>query len=152
MLTDVINEVKGIVAGIANVGKVNAYRRAVSAESDFLDAYKDDATGMIRAWEVTRESTVSNDRTVGATQERHTLVIRGFLSVSDKNASEQTFQNLIEDVRSALRAKRNLNGTVIDTTPVQARTVTAATVGNVLCHYCELSFEAIEFPIATERK
>jgi hypothetical protein len=86
---------------------------------------------------------------VGATEERHLVVIRGYLGVSDKDATEQTFQDLIEAVRAALRAKRNLNGKVLDTTPAQARLVTAATIGGVLCHYCELSFAAIEFPLST---
>jgi hypothetical protein len=149
MLSDIINEVQSIVKAVTNVGSVHAYRRAVQTESDFLDVYKDEATGMIRAWDITRESTASEDHTVGATQESHLIVLRGYMSVSDKDASEQTFQNLIEDVRAALRMKRNLNAKLLDTTPVQARSVTAAMIGNVLCHYAELSFTAIEFPVST---
>src|ERR1041384_5983741 len=123
MLTDTINEVKNILDAVTGIGKVNAFRRAVNTEKDFADAYIDEETSQLRAWDITRESTVSNDRTVGATQERHLLVIRGYMSVKDADATEQTFQNLIEDVRAALRAERNLNGKVLDTTPVQARLV-----------------------------
>jgi hypothetical protein len=149
MLSDIINAVQSIVQGVAKVGQVHAYRRAVATESDFLALYKDEATGMVRAWDITRENTASIDYTVGETQETHLIVLRGYMSVSDKDATEQTFQNLVEDVRTALRAKRNLNGKVLTTTPAQARTVAAATIGSVLCHYAELSFTATEFPVPT---
>lgn len=149
MLSGIITEVKGILAAVNGAGKVNAYRRAVSADVDLLAAYKDDATGMIRGWDITRESTASEDHTVGATQELHTIVMRGFMSVNDANASEKTFQDLIESVRAAFRAKRNLNGSAIDSTPMQARTVSAATIGGVLVHYCELTIVAQEFPLST---
>jgi len=146
-LTLILNEVKGIVAAVANVGNVYAYRRAVQTETDFVDLYV--TNGKVLAWDITRESTASSDRTVQATEERHLVVIRGYMGVSDADATEQTFQDLIEAVRAALRSVRNLNGRVIDTTPVQARTVTAAVIGGVLCHYCELTLDAIEFPLPT---
>jgi len=146
-LTDTLKEVQTIMSAVANIGKVHAYRRAVQAENDFSDLYVD--SGRVKAWDITRESTASNDRTVGATEERHLVVVRGYFGVKDADATEQTFQDLIEAVRAALRAKRNLNGKVLDTTPMQARIVTAANIGNVLCHYCELAFEAIEFPLST---
>jgi hypothetical protein len=146
-LTLILNEVKGIMGGVANVGNVYAYRRAVQTEKDFSDLYI--SSGKVRAWDITRESTASVDRTVGATEEKHLVVVRGYLGVSDKDATEQTFQDLIEAVRAALRLVRNLNGKVLDTTPMQARIVTAAMIGGVLCHYCELTFEAIEFPLST---
>jgi hypothetical protein len=146
-LTPILNAVKGIIAAVANVGNVYAYRRAVQTEKDFSDLYI--AGGKVLAWDITRESTASIDRTVGATEEKHLVVVRGYMGVSDKDATEQTFQDLIEAVRAALRLTRNLNGAVLDTTPLQARTVTAAVIGGVLCHYCELTFEAIEFPLST---
>src|SRR6266404_5053969 len=146
-LKPILNEVAGIVGAVANVGNVHAYRRAVQTEQEFQSLYV--SGDRVLGWDITREGTASTDRTVGATEERHALVIRGYLGVSDKDATEQTFQDLIEAVRAALRAKRNLNGKVLDTTPVSARVVAAATIGSVLCHYCELTFEAIEFPLST---
>src|SRR5690348_11138154 len=99
MLNDIIDETANVLRTVNGVGKVNAYRRAVNVEADIAAAYKDGATGMIRAWDVTRESTASNDRTVGATEELHTIVVRGYMSVKDADATEQTFQSLIEEVR-----------------------------------------------------
>jgi hypothetical protein len=148
-LDDIITETAAILETVANVGKVNAYRRAVNTEADVAAAYKDEATGMIRAWDVTRESTQSNDRTVGATEELHLIVLRGYLSVKDAEASERTFQNLIEAIRGAFRAKRNLNGKALDSTPMNARTVTAASLSGILVHYCELAFTVQEFPLST---
>jgi hypothetical protein len=146
-LTPILNEVKGIIAAVANVGNVYAYRRAVQTEKDFSELYI--SSGKVLAWDITRETTASSDKTVGATEDRHLVVVRGYLGVSDKDATEQTFQDLIELVRAALRVKRNLNGIVLNTTPMQARVVTAAVIGGVLCHYCELTLEAIEFPLST---
>jgi hypothetical protein len=149
MLSDTIAEVKSIMGAVAGVGKVNAYRRNAKTEQDFNDLYV--VNGKVLAWDITRESTASTDRTVGATYEEHTLVIRGYMGVRDFDGTEKTFQDLIESVRAALRVKRNLNGKVLDTTPVQARQVGAAEFGvnKVLVHYCELSFTAIEFPVST---
>jgi hypothetical protein len=149
MLADVINEVKAILQTVADVGMVNDYRRAVSSEADVSRLYKDVDAGEIRAWDITRETTVSNDRTVGAVEDLHLIVIRGYMSVRDADATEKTFQNLIECVRAAFRVKRNLNGKVLDSTPMQVRTVTAATVSNVLVHYCELTLQAQDFPLST---
>lgn len=149
MLSNIILEVQSIMATIPAIGRVHAYRRNITTEAERNAMFKDEATGMIRAWDITRESTTSSDRTVGGTDDLHTLVIRGFMSISDKDQSDLAFQNLIEAVRAALRVKRNLNGKVIDSTPVQARQVTAATVMGALVHYCELSFQAEEFPLST---
>jgi len=146
-LADVTTETASILKLVPNIGRVNEYRRAVQSEADFRALFV--ADGRVLAWDVTRESTISEARTVGATYERHLVVVRGYMGVKDADATEPTFQALIELIRATMRGKRNLNSKVLDTTPMQARLVGAATIQGVLCHYCELTFEAIEFPLST---
>ena|SRR6266705_2555268 len=149
MLDDVINEMKSIMDSVDEVGIVHPYRRAVSSEADVIRLFKDENTGQIRAWDITRETTAENDRTVGATEDLHLIVVRGYMSVKDADATETDFQNLIEAIRAKFRVNRNLNGKVIETMPMQVRIVSAATLAGVLCHYCELTKQVQEFPLST---
>lgn len=148
-LKDIIAEVAAILATVPDIGRVHAYRRAVAAQTDIEAVFKDVVTGQIRGWEVSREATASQDMLVAGTRERHQIVVYGYMSINDAKRSEETFQELVEAVRDAFRVKRNLNGKAFDTTPMSARTVTAAMKAGVLVHYCELTMEAQQFPVTT---
>jgi hypothetical protein len=75
-------------------------------------------------------------------------------SLDDANASEKTFQDLIEGIREKFRTKFDLNGscesTYLDSTyeggkvGIQVKMIEMRTFGSVLCHYCELQLGAQE--------
>src|SRR3990167_4248814 len=91
-------EYKTILEGIASIGKVHDYERWSVEWKKFLDGFKS-ADNKIKGWTITREKTDEVFIPGPGAERRHTMVVRGYLGLDDTNASEKTFQDLIETDR-----------------------------------------------------
>lgn len=91
---------------IPNIGQVHNYERFAKGEKDFRALYQSVPDGPILGWHVRRVSTEQTALDVDdpdQRQDRHTWEIRGFMALSDADASELTFDALIEAIREAFR-------------------------------------------------
>lgn len=86
---------------IPDIGLVHPYERLI-VEPDVAPGVFG-STQQVRAWTLTRLS-ILPERLPGITQrEQERLILRGYLSVDDTQASELVFQDLLEAVAAALR-------------------------------------------------
>jgi len=146
-LNDIIATVADMLAAVEGVGpNVHARIRWGADEAKFKELFQDD--GKILGWTVTREATTATDL-VGVTIDKHAIVIRGYLSLSDADATETTFQDLVETIRDAFNQNRRLRVAGISkaafTSRVSVRTVEHRMFGGYLCHYAELVLLADDF-------
>ena len=130
------------LAAIPDIGLVHPYER-LTVEPDLASGVFGDPQ-TIRAWTLTRES-VGNERNPGLEsrgQER--LVLRGYLSVDDPQASELVMQDLLEQIAARLRPAHTV-GIFDRVGPLQIEQVAHSLVGQThLCHAatCALPVEA----------
>jgi len=136
-LNTVRSEIKTILLGVDGVGtKVHDYVRWAKTVEDYLSLFRSD--GLIKGWEITRDSTAEIKFTLNSNLRTHTMVIRGRYSLDDSAATEKTFQDVIEAIAAAFKANPTLNGEAFSSDPLQIDSVGLAMFGSVLCHVCEL--------------
>ena len=143
MLSDIIAAIKTIMLGVSGVEIVHEYQRFAADWTKFLSLFKD-SSDRINGWMITRESTPEDRDTYPTLRRQHRFVIRGFYGLNDAEASETTFQTLVERIQTAFDVDPVLGGTVINSEPLQVDKVDARVFGSVLCHYAELSIAAHE--------
>jgi len=143
-------EIAAIVGGVADIGKVYDYERHASSWAKFIQLFKATIGGQpqIRGWEISRVRVAETLETLGggpaATDNKHTYAIQGYLGVNDAEASEKTFEALIEEIRAAFRANPTLNGAADGHDYIQAETIDTRMFGSVLCHYAKLLLTVTE--------
>ena len=147
-LNEIFQATATILGAVEDVGKVYSYRRWAADEASFKNLFVTD--GQILAWTITRESTEAEDFD-GGSRDYHAIVIRGWMATKDADATETTFQNLVEDVRAAFQANRNLEvGSVANAEfsgRMKVRKVDYVTYGQFLCHYAELELKVTDLVI-----
>lgn len=134
-----------ILSSVDGVENVHQYQRWASTWEKFLDHFKDEATGKINGWTISREKTPAICESTTHDNRSHNFRIRGYYGLKDEDGSEIVFQDLIEDICAAFRIKYQLNNTASNTEPVQVEIVDLRMFGTVLCHYCELLLIAEEY-------
>lgn len=134
------------LATIPQIGLVHPYeRRAV--EPDLASGVFGDPQAL-RAWTLTRES-IGNERAPGLeTRGQERLVLRGYLSVDDLQASELVFQALLEDVAARLRPVHTV-GVFDRVGPLQIEEVGHTRLGAThLCHMAVCAWPVDVFALA----
>lgn len=144
-----------LIGGVPDIGVVNDYERYAERASDMQRLYVAtiDGVDQLRGWFVRRLATIEQDISAtagGRYVVRHTWRIQGYMALNDANASEKTFDTLIEAVRAALRADINLGGLVSSTeTPDQAGAAledsSPVLFAGVLCHSARLSLTTTHY-------
>lgn len=147
-------QIKAILETVTGIGVVHDYERWAVNWADILSQFKPSNQAKINGWMITRTETEERVHAFGQNQAVHSFLIRGVYSLDDSEASEKTFQDLIEAIRERFRSNFNLNGSCQSIYPefgewagkagIQADTVEARMFGGVLCHYCELGLGAQE--------
>ncbi|MBW2606140.1 MAG: hypothetical protein JRD05_00745 [Deltaproteobacteria bacterium] len=136
-------QVKAILSGVSGIGVVHDYERWATNWTKYLELFS--TGGRINGWQITRKKTSAVTASVTHDSRKHTFLIRGIYGLKDSEATEITFQALIESVCAAFRSKYQLNDTADNTEPVQVDLVENRVFGNVLCHFCELTLIAEEY-------
>jgi hypothetical protein len=133
---------------IPEIGLVHPYER-LTVEPDLASGVFGDPQAL-RAWTLTRES-VGNERAPGLeTQGQERLVLRGFLSVDDNQASELVLQDLLEQIAALLRPVHTV-GVFDRVGPLQIEAIGHARLGQThLCHVavCALPVEAFALALS----
>lgn len=124
---------------VPGIGSVHEYERYAKDDKSFRQFYGAGADGL-HGWHIRRVKRVHG---AGIGEVRTTWEIRGFKAISDADASELMFDDLIDLVITAYRADPTLGGTVLWPTdddpwaPDIADSGPAVFAG-VLCHCVKL--------------
>lgn len=151
------------LAAVAGIGP-NVYNMLRGAIGDgdfdaiFVDATTQPTQPIVRAWQVTRESTSAKDEVLNAMSRTHQIVMSGFMSFQD-GVSEPIFQALVETVCAAFDSYANgselrrfvseayPNGQFDWSGPTQVEFVKLGMLGSVLVHAARLVYPVREFPL-----
>ena|SRR5690348_3813393 len=137
-----------LLAAVNGVGaNVHTYERWAADEARFKELFVDG--GKVLGWTITREKSKSVDYINTTSLDAHEIVIRGWMSLSDAEGTERTFQQLIEAIRDAFQNNRRLVvagvSKATDSDRIEVRIVEPRMFAGILCHYCELVLRAKEF-------
>lgn len=143
-LTDIRNELKLLLEAVAGMGPVHSFERWNNDWTKFLAHFQDETTGRINGCMFSRKATPAERDNYPTIARRHKFIIRIFCSLQDATESELAFQDLLEAIQNKLDTSGTLNETVLDSGPAQIDIAEARMYGTVLCHYGEISFEAME--------
>ena len=72
-------------------------------------------------------------------QRDHAYKISGLYELDDAAASEKTFQGILDAIYDAFKSNYSLNGTALNSDPVQIDNVDTDEYGNRLFHTAELT-------------
>ncbi len=129
---------KSVLESVPDVGAVYDYLRWTIDPATYEALFA--SGGKVKFWTISRASVDDARRYTEQVDEVHTVVLRGYLGLDDAGASEKAFQDLIDDVRAALREDYTLAGAAWNSGPEIHTTVEHRQFGEVLCHYCEITF------------
>lgn len=134
------------LSSVTNIGKVYDYERWAADWATFINLFKTNIGGVdqIRGWEIGRKAAQAQYDSNAEELTTHQFVIRGYMGIKDSDATEKTFNALIEAIRTKFRFSFRLNGACEHAGPVSAELIDTRTFGSVLCHYCELSLPVQE--------
>ena len=142
--------IKDVLTGVENIGVVHDYERHAATWEKFLELFRVTIAGQaqIRGWEITRRQRTAVQQTLGIgfaeSDRRHGYKIHGYMGLQDAQATEKTFQALIEAVCAAFAASGRLGGTHNQHDFVQVNIIEPRMFGGVLCHFCEMTLTVTE--------
>lgn len=152
---NILAEIKAKLEAIADIGKVQDYYRWNSDEAAFIALFTHNLPGgesQIRGWEITRESVTEHKK--GAFFRHHRFKLTGYMSLRDADATDKTFQTLVEDVCAAFRNSEGAgswyysDGDAPENSAAQVGTVSVRAFANLLCHYAEINLSVTERIVA----
>lgn len=159
--TAIFNTLSGVSGIAAGAAQVHRYFRIARTDGEVKALLT--VPGHLHVWMIALAGsdpyiTVNSAGTPGrdpANTEHatYTFNLHGYYSVKDSVNSEETFVGIVEAVIAAFRADKKLQGTVIDSGPIQwvqgggppdGHVMFPRGEGGVLCHYARLSLSAHE--------
>ncbi len=140
-------QVKAILEGVADAGRVHDYDRWEIGWDEFLALFKATVGGIdqIRGWTIHSQSDGSaypGTNNVG--QFERLILIRGYLGLKDDGATEKTFDDLVEAVVKAFMGNYTLNGTAMNAEPPQVAIKEVRQLSDALVHYAEIQLRVKE--------
>ena len=144
-LQEIRNEIKTLLESVDGIGKVHDFERWTVDWKKFLEFFKT-ADNKINGWVITRSESRESEHAAGAVNIRsHTFLIKGYYGLKDSLESEKIFQDLIENICSALRRNNDLNGSCLNSDPPQVSLLKPGTFGGILTHQCQIRLIAREY-------
>ena len=135
--------IKTDLEAVTGIGKVYPRLRWTTDQLKFKEAFKT-TSDVVNAWMITRFKTTAEHVNSDQISRRHSFKIVGVYGFNDEDATEDTFQALVEAVVTKFNADRDLGGAAFDSGPMQVETVEFRMFSGVLCHYAELTLEVEE--------
>jgi hypothetical protein len=138
--TAILGYLKTKLTAVPGIGVVHDYERWAADWATLVNLYVSNAK--LNGWHVTRKVTSEDWSALPVVERYHTFEISGIYALKDADASEKTFQSLVEAVMSALRHDYTLGGNCLKAGPQKLATVETRMFGSVLCHVA-----VIELPV-----
>ena len=143
--------IKGILEDISGVGVVQEYYRYTRTPEGFREYFTelvDQYTRTANVWLITRDGFTQTADGVPIPEEirEHLFTISGYVGLKDADASEETFQDLVDEVVSALESRKRfgLEATNIHVRAQKTVIIDHAWLGRtVLCHHCEIQLRVL---------
>lgn len=151
-LNKIREQIAAILGAVEGMGVVHQYQRWSKDYSKFLDFFTvtdADEVKRVNGCIITRKSTVSKADGFGKDEDMHTFLIRFYRGLKDDQATELTFQAILEEARDAFRANETLNDTCDTVFPVEGKAglqidnVDIRIFGSVLCHFGECTLTVL---------
>lgn len=147
-LSAIRTQIKNVLESVSGMGQVYEYLRHAVDESTFKTLFI--SNNKLNTWLITREAV--RDKAVSAAPSyirTHDFKIFGFYGLKDTDATENTFQALVdtvlEDLRVALEPPSVLSNTALNATPPQVRPINHKQYSRRLTHACEITFTVDEY-------
>jgi hypothetical protein len=147
-LGSIRTQIKTTLEGVSGIGQVYEYLRHVANENMFKTLFI--KSNKLNAWLITREAVQDNAISTAPSYIRtHNFKIFGFYGLKDTDATENTFQALVDtvldDLRIALEPPSVLSGAALNATLPQARAINHKQYSKRLTHACEITFTVDEY-------
>lgn len=141
----ILDAIVGTMNSVPDVGPVHRYERTSRSPAKFLELMRD-GINRTNGWTVRRRSTASRRGASNIVIERvHVFEINAmFGPVDDLEASEETFQGILESIYQAFRVDYTLGGACLLAGQVQIEDVDLIEFHGTLYHFAALSLEATE--------
>ena len=138
--------VLAFIKPLPNVGKVQTYERYTQQQSKLADFYKDATSGRLLGWNIRRVATREAYVDIGRWVVDHDWKIRGYMALDDADATEQTFDTLVESIRTVFRDDPSMGDLIFNTVideknnqaGVQVEEAVPVLFAGVLCHSARL--------------
>lgn len=142
-----------LISAVPEVGRVHDYQRYARGEDAFRAHYMHtlpDGSTQLRGWQISHVGVAERLVGLGRTLNEHSWVIRGYLALKDEDATELTFDDLVEAIRAAYRANPTLGGVATgepigDEDGIQKRDAAPVMFCGVLCHSALLTLQTREY-------
>ena len=141
-------EIRSQMLQVTNIGQIHLRRRLTRFWENIFKRHKQD--GRLNTWEITRTAVgqdLNSAQGAAGTEpffhDTHEILIRGFMAVKDEKDTETTFQQVVDDIRLRIQLNNRLNGAVLLPKQLQVPTIDHETFGGVLCHFVEMTYEAV---------
>jgi len=143
--------IKGILESVSGVGIVQEYHRYTRTPEGFRTYFTkliDQYTRTANVWLITRDGFTQTADGVPIPQEirEHLFVISGYVGLKDSTGSEETFQDLVDEIVSAFESRKRLGleATVIHVRPPQVPVIEHFMFGPILTHHCDIHLRVLE--------
>lgn len=141
------DKIKTMFQTVTGIGNVHTYERYLKDQSKLVSLYKDATSGRLLGWHIRKVATRENYIDISRWVVDHDWKIRGFMSLDDADATEQTFDTLIESIRDVFRDDPSLGGLIFSTVieeknnqaGVQVEEAVPVLFAGVLCHSARLA-------------
>jgi len=129
-------QIKTILEGVSGIGTVHDYIRHSRSIAKFLKLMRSNDT--VNGCMIRRQKTSTSRNNDSATLKRiHHFWISFIYEINDANASENTFQALLDAVYDEFKGNYQINNTCVNSDPLQIEDVDEMEIGETLYHVAD---------------
>ncbi len=139
-------QIKTILEGVSGIGEVHDYERLSLSLAEYLELMTTGtgASKKVNGWTIHRESTLTQISSFQTYMRNHNFRIHGIYEVNDDDASEKTFQGIVDAIFTEFLANLDLNGTALEADPINIESVDVDEFAGRAFHTAELSLSVRE--------
>ena len=130
-------EIKTILETVSGIGAVHTYERYSRSLAEYFTLMT--SGGKVNGWMIHRASTDSRREVLPLIERYHEYKISSIYELDDVNASEVTFQAILDAIFEAFKSENTLNGQALDSEPVSIDFVNTEEYGGRLFHTAVLT-------------
>lgn len=114
-------EIKNILQGVSGIGVIHTRRRYSRSRSVFRQLMT--SGGIVNGCMIFRQASTAERQELPHIDRHHHFKIIYYYDLDDENASEDTFQALMDAIFEAFKANYKLNGAAVNSGPIQIEDV-----------------------------